>query len=124
MDISIFLARCFGLYILIFAAIWILRPKSFETVLQNIIASKGLIGFSGMFSLLLGLAIVIIHPIWGWDWRVVITILGYLMIIQGIIRIAFTEKLEDIANKAIEYKWVIVGFWIVLGIFLTYFGFA
>lgn len=42
---------------------------------------------SGLLSLLAGLSIVNLHNRWQMDWRVIITVLGWLMTIGGIIRI-------------------------------------
>jgi hypothetical protein len=42
---------------------------------------------SGLLSLLAGLAIVNLHNTWCADWRVIVTILGWLMTIGGVIRI-------------------------------------
>ena len=43
--------------------------------------------FSGVLSMLAGLAVVNAHPLWVRDWRVIITIIGWLMLIGGIVRI-------------------------------------
>lgn len=50
-----------------------------------------LIGLSGLLSLLAGLAIVNLHNTWCADWRVIVTILGWLMTIGGIIRIVVPQ---------------------------------
>ncbi len=69
-DLSIFFARLFGLYFLIFAALWVVFKDQFEISLREIIASRSLIFLSGVMNLLFGLAIVIVHPHWGWQWLV------------------------------------------------------
>ncbi|WP_331375195.1 hypothetical protein [Sinorhizobium chiapasense] len=46
---------------------------------------------SGLLSLLAGLAIVNLHNRWQMDWRVIITVLGWLMTIGGIIRIVLPQ---------------------------------
>ncbi|WP_331373473.1 hypothetical protein [Sinorhizobium chiapasense] len=45
----------------------------------------------GLLSLLAGLAIVNLHNRWQMDWRVIITVLGWLMTIGGIIRIVLPQ---------------------------------
>jgi hypothetical protein len=46
---------------------------------------------SGLLSLLAGLAIVNLHNRWQMDWRVIITVLGWLMTIGGIFRIVLPQ---------------------------------
>lgn len=124
MDLSVFLAKSFGLYCLILAVLWIARPKELEAAIKAISSSNGLLALAGMLNLFIGLAIAIAHPIWKWDWRVAITILAYISIIKGICRIVFPESEKEIALKALEYKWASLVFLAVIGIFLSYFGFA
>jgi len=45
----------------------------------------------GLLSLLAGLAIVNLHNTWCADWRVIITALGWLMTIGGIIRVVLPQ---------------------------------
>ena len=46
---------------------------------------------SGLLSLLAGLAIINLHNTWYADWRVIITVLGWLMTIGGIIRVVLPQ---------------------------------
>lgn len=46
---------------------------------------------SGLLSLLAGLAIVNLHNRWQLEWRLIITVLGWLMTIGGIIRIVLPK---------------------------------
>jgi hypothetical protein len=50
-----------------------------------------LIYLSGLLSMLAGLAVVNAHSLWTRDWRVIITILGWLMLIGGIVRIVLPD---------------------------------
>ncbi len=50
-----------------------------------------LIYLSGVTSMLAGLAVVNAHPSWTPDWRVIITIIGWLMLIIGIVRIVVPD---------------------------------
>ena len=46
---------------------------------------------SGLLSLLGGLAIVNLHNMWCADWRIIVTVLGWLMTIGGITRIVVPQ---------------------------------
>lgn len=124
MELSLFLAKLIGLYFLILSVIWITRKKQFEEAMQEVISSTSIIEFSGVFSLLMGLAIAIGHSVWVLDWRIVITLIGYIAIIKGIMRLAFPKMVQSMLTKMVRHGSVIpLAILIVLGLFLTYNGF-
>jgi uncharacterized membrane protein HdeD (DUF308 family) len=80
---------------------------------------------SGAIHIIIGLTIAILHPIWTADWRGLITLIGYISIIQGVIRLAFPIQSRDNVLKSLEkgyWVWIVVAG--TLGIILTYNGFT
>ncbi|MGA7387499.1 MAG: hypothetical protein WBW99_06140 [Pseudolabrys sp.] len=63
----------------------------YESMIAEALHTGILFYLSGLLSLLAGLAIVNLHNTWCADWRVIITILGWLMTIGGIIRIVVPQ---------------------------------
>lgn len=123
--LSSFLAKLIGLYLLIIAVIWLVRRKQFEKSAKEILASGGLLALSASFSLLFGLFIAIDHPIWEWSWRGLITVLGYLSILKGVVRLVFADKIKMIPGFIVfHYRWVFIIILVALGLFLTYHGFV
>jgi hypothetical protein len=124
MELSIFLAKLLGIYMLIVAAELILRRREFEGAVRDFASSKGLLVFSGSISLLVGLAVVIGHPIYESDFRVVISLLGWLLILRGVWRTAFPSHIQKkmVACFHKGYKFIFVML-LVLGLYLTYSGF-
>ena len=55
----------------------------YESMIAEALHTGILFYLSGLLSLLAGLAIVNLHNIWCADWRVIFTILGWLMTIGG-----------------------------------------
>lgn len=125
MDLSIFLARFIGLYLLIMSFIWLFRKNSFEEGVRDIILSKGLFALSGAMHVMVGLAIAVSHPHWELNWRGLITLLAYVAIIKGVTRLTFPEETKNLLLKSIkEGYW----FWLIclfaIGAYLTYEGFT
>jgi hypothetical protein len=58
----------------------------------------------GMFALLAGLAIVNTHNLWVSDWRVIITILGWLAIIRGALSLLFPNKMYGIGETILASR--------------------
>ena len=74
------------------------RPRLSARWPTNSWHSPALIFISGLFTLAAGLAIVLNHNVWTADWRVLITLLGWLGIIGGLIRILLPQQVIAIGN--------------------------
>jgi len=124
MDLSLFLAKLLGLYSLIIAAELLIRKHEIEGAVKDFASSKGLLMFSGSISLLLGLAIVVAHPIYEANWQGFITFLGYVLVLRGIWRIAFPSRLQKKMATCFHqgYRGIFI-ILLLLGVYLTYIGF-
>ena len=124
MELSMFLAKLLGLYMLIVAVELMARRHEFEGAVRDFASSKGLIVFSGSVSLILGLAIAIGHPIYEFNFRGLITLIGYLLILRGMWRMAFPSRLQKKMFACFHqgYKECVI-ILVIIGIYLTYTGF-
>jgi len=127
MQTSIFLGRLLGPLLLLTGAGIVLNPKSFRTIAGEVVRSVTLVYLFGFMDLAAGLAIVLTHNVWVASWRVLITLIGWLLLIRGAVRIVAPEIVMGYAAKVIRNKQVIpsagavVG---VLGLVLCYFGYV
>jgi hypothetical protein len=81
MDRSLFLARLMGPTFVAIALGMLINLGMYESMIAEALHTGILFYLSGLLSLLAGLAIVNLHNIWCADWRVIFTILGWLMTI-------------------------------------------
>ncbi len=88
MDLSIFLAKLFGLYFLLAGGIIMMRQKSYMHIMIDVLGNKGLLMVVAACQLLAGLALVIAHPIFTPDWRGVITLIGAWICVEGVFYLA------------------------------------
>ena len=91
MDRSLFLARLMGPTFVAIALGMLINLDMYESMIAEALHAGVLFYLSGLLSLIAGLAIVNVHNIWSADWRVIFTILGWLMTIGGIIRIVMPQ---------------------------------
>lgn len=127
MDLSIFLAKLFGLYFLIAGGIIMLRQKSFMPIVTEFFGSKPLIMLVGLVELVAGIAIAVAHPYATPDWRGVITLIGYWMIVEGIVYLASPyAKLHRMLRHFNTPTWYTSGglVAVVLGAYLAGKGFG
>lgn len=126
MDISIFLAKALGVYLLVVSIGMLVHAKLFKSILTEVISSKALLFLSGILALILGILLVLSHNIWQNNWQVVITILAWLALIKGIVRVLLPQFSIAKMKKLVKHN----GFYytasvvsLIVGIFLTYHGF-
>ena len=124
MELSVFLAKLFGIYMLILAALMLFRREQFKSIVNEILDSEALLAFSGILNLLAGLAIVIGHPVWELSWRGLITVLGYLTLFRGIAWLAFPVQIHAFAKSFQQNGyWISLFITLILGLYLSYEGF-
>lgn len=96
MEISIFFARLWGSFFVIFGLLFIVA-KFLGRVIE-MTEDKAFVISTGYITLLMGLVTVILHNIWVADWRVAITVLGWSTLIKGIMKIGFPEYIHKQAQ--------------------------
>jgi hypothetical protein len=85
----------------LFAAIGLgvlLNAPFYEGSIIEAVHSPTLVYLSGIASLLGGLAILNAYRAWTASWRVIVTILGWLCVIGGIVRIVLPQLVAWMAN--------------------------
>lgn len=127
MTASILLARLIGpLFIVVGLGVLANRPY-YRTMIAEFLKNPALYYFSGAIAFVVGVAIVLYHNIWTADWRVVITIIGWLSVFKGAVRILLPTAGGGMAASLSEAAWpiVVVGLLtLVLGGWLTFAGFG
>lgn len=83
MDISFVLARIIGITMTILYAGAIINFKFLQRSVQTIEEQPILLYLAGFIALTLGVLVIEFHNLWVWDWRVIITVLGWLLLIDG-----------------------------------------
>ena len=104
METSIFLAKMIGPVILVMGLVVLLNPLRMRTLAREFLQGEAFIFMSGLITLPIGLALVNTHNIWVADWRVIITVFGWLSVFAGIARMAFGSQIKGIGAAMIDSK--------------------
>jgi uncharacterized protein YjeT (DUF2065 family) len=126
MDASIFIARLLGPMFLVMGAGMAIGPQHYRDMAREFLASRALIYIAGILAFLPGLAIVLTHNVWVFDWRLIITIFGWLGLVGGTFRLLFPAQVKAIGSALLDHTAWLRGAGvavIVLGAVLSYFGF-
>lgn len=94
MNTSRFIARLVGPLFLVMGLGMVIEGDLVRALSQEFLSNISLIYLAGMLTLVAGLAIINTHNVWEANWRVIVTILGWLAVIGGVIRLLFPEKVQ------------------------------
>ncbi len=127
MKISFFLAKVLGLYLVVLGIYWATQQDRLQKACKELFACPALMTITGLSSVLFGLFILILHPVFEWDFRLLITLLfGILPILKGLMRLFVLCKEPHYCKGLIHgNKRIAIGIIVLLiGVFLTYSGFS
>ncbi|WP_179352726.1 hypothetical protein [Winogradskyella vidalii] len=91
MDVSIFLAKFWGWYLLIFFFILSLNPKRIKQVFNDLNDQKFLIT-SAFIAIVIGLLNTLFHNIWELNYKLIITLIGWTALFIGLSLFAFPKR--------------------------------
>ena len=126
MNTSILIAKYMGPVMLVAGLSFFLNRQNLRHIFDDFIGSPAMIFIAGFMALILGLTLVIFHNHWVADWRVIITVYGWIILAAGILRICFPdlEKKMGAAMMARDGLLMTAGvFNVLLGGFLIYMGY-
>ena len=126
MSTSIFLARLIGPVMLMIGLAVFANQRGFRDLAEEFMASRALMFLAGIIVMPAGLAIVLTHNVWTADWRVLITIFGWLNVVGGALRLVgppFLVKTGRAMLKQPHFTLVAAAIWAVLGLLFCFFGY-
>jgi hypothetical protein len=127
MQASIFLAKLLGPILALAGLAMLLNRKELGALAQEFLRSRGLFFLLGLIDFSVGLAIVLTHNVWVADWRVIITLLGWLLLVRGVVRTLVPEQVKPYGVKLLKNENAMIGsvaVVLVLGLVLSYFGYV
>jgi hypothetical protein len=115
-----------GLVFLIIGVAILVNREWYRQLVADFFDDRGLLYLSGALAVVTGLAIVLVHNVWVPDWRILITLLGWVAIARGIMRLTFPAFAMRSAKKmsATTTPTTFAGVGVlVLGVILTAMGY-
>jgi hypothetical protein len=126
MQTSIFIARLVGPLLLVVGLGVLLNAAAFKRLADEFLRSYALIYLSGLLTMVAGLSVVLTHNVWTSDWRVIITVLGWLAIIGGAARIVMPQRIEAFGRRMLKHPQgltIAAVVYLALGALLSFFGY-
>jgi len=118
METSIFLAKFWGWYLIIFFLVLSFNPKRIRQIFEDLKDQKFVILIAFM-AIVIGLLNILFHNTWESDWTVIITLMGWSVLLEGLFLLAFpnliAKWLEYIHIKLVQVLYILM---FLVGIFL------
>ncbi|HUK57634.1 MAG TPA: hypothetical protein VLV50_00280 [Stellaceae bacterium] len=125
---TIFLSRLIGLYALIVSISMLFHRAAIIETASELAKAPPLLFIGGLFALLAGIAMVLLHNSWsGGLLPVVVTLVGWGVLIRGIVMVFISPEgastvFEALHFGSLYYLYAAIPF--VLGVYLTFAGFT
>lgn len=96
--LTIQLARVYGIAVLILAVTALLKPGRVGLALADFERSPGLTFLGALVGVLLGLFLITLHPVWTDLSAVLVSLLGWLALVKGVLLLAAPEGFLKFAS--------------------------
>ncbi len=83
-----------------------LRHEDVEKMVKNMKKNYLTVFMFGFVALIMGLLIVVSHNIWALDWPVAVTLIGWLVVLKGLVIIFFSGKYNHF-QKIVSKTWMV-----------------
>jgi uncharacterized membrane protein YbaN (DUF454 family) len=126
MYMSIFLARIFGLYLLFMGVALLLKRKWFQKTLDDFFNNRAALFLAAIFTLILGIILVVSHSIFIWNWQFLVTLLAWLTLLKGLLYLFIPEKTAALSRGMMKHAgayYISACICCLLGAYLLYQGF-
>lgn len=95
---TLFLATVIGWYLVIVSLLILFRHEQIKAVTTEILGQRGLFFIIAIMTVILGLLMVVSHNIWVTEWPLVITLISWLVLLSGLIRLFFPDTTIKMAR--------------------------
>ena len=127
MQSSIFIARLIGPVMLLAGLSVLLNRQNFRSFAEQFLDSRALLFLAGLVVMSAGMAIVLTHNVWTGDWRMLVTLFGWLLVLGGAVRVVEPPFLYTSARAFLRQRAapVIAGAaWTALGLLFCLLGYV
>ena len=114
MHTSIYLARLLGPVLAVAGIGILIRPNAYLAMAGGMMNDAPLMYLATILGLLGGLALVLAHNLWVADWRVIITLLAWLTVIESAVWLLFPSEMRRLWAPLLSETLLLVSAAIVL----------
>lgn len=122
---DLFLAKVIGVYLVILSLFLLVRKDLVKSSSDELFNSSALMAITGSLNLIFGLLIVFSFNVWEVSFRLLITLIGWLGVVSGVIRLLVPEWSRKLVRSLGDNSIIVIGVvFLIIGLYLAYVGFA
>lgn len=125
METTLFISRIYGLTILVVGLGMVLNSAYYKKAIKDMLEDTGLYYLAGIMALVIGIVLVTLHNYWTGILEIVVTILGWIGLLKGLMLILLPEQMKKTAKGMFkdEKKIVTMGsFAVIVGLAIIILG--
>jgi len=121
MESTIFLGKLFGYVFVLMALHVFFCKKHFRAYAEHMLENPGVANLMSLFTVVMGVLLLLYHNIWAPDWGIVVTLLCWVVMIRGLYGFFCPDSMAKVARKLLDsesglYIAAIIN--IIIGVFL------
>ncbi len=126
MCLSTFFAFVIGSYLFLVSLAMLVHQQRFKKIMADTLSDHPLLALTGCLGIIFGLVIVTTHNYWVSDWPLLITLVGWFSLLQGIARLFAPNEFAKMCKQfhAKMGYYLVTWIWLLIGLYLIWAGFA
>lgn len=124
---TIWICKFLGPLVLVLGIPMVATPRALQETTKRFLADRPLVLVSGVLAMTAGLSIVNTHDVWVADWTLIVTLFGWALVLGGASRIIAPRTVGRVGDAMMDrpaMTRMLGSFWVLLGAFLTFKGYA
>lgn len=125
METSILIAKIIGLIYLSFGVGILLNGNYYKKEIPKLLENTAYLILGGFMAIIVGILIIDNHNYWVKNWTIVITLIGWIALLKGILLLAFptlVKVYKPLFNSESFYK-ILGPLVLIFGLIFTYLGY-
>jgi hypothetical protein len=126
MELSLLLAKVIGLILMLVAVALLVNRKNVD-LLFSLYRHPEAVFVTGIVETVLGIVFILSHNVWTLDFRIIITVIGWILLVRGVGRVLFPSRVTHMLEKFKKMQSVVAPlliFVFLIGAYLAYTGFT
>ena len=127
MPTSELIAKIISPLFIIVAISMLLNRRYYHAIINELLETPPLLHFAAFIKLFIGILLVLFHNFWSTNWSILITLLGWIVLIKSLIFFLFPRQVIEFCKKMLSNPKIITFTGIsclIIGLFLSLAGFA
>jgi hypothetical protein len=122
MDITILVAKIFGVYLIVSGLFLIFKGKTVPHLLKDFFDHPATVYLTGVILIFLSSMYLIQYNTWDGTWKVIVTLFAWIVLFKGLSYILFPQALNALVVKKFRNSFGVYGVVAILvGVYLFFF---